>query len=154
MTVEQRFLCYNEKTAKEGTSKIEIEGDESDMFFVAAAMIVVLVLCVVFCVFLYQAMQGAAQWKKTTDAPVLTVDAVLVGKRKESVKDKRERSFFTHGPSEIFYATFEVESGDRIELEIPDREYSLILENDTGRLTLQGNKYVGFQRESISFGGQ
>ena len=45
-----------------------------------------------------------------------------------------------------YYATFQVESGDRMELEVPDMEYGLLVEGDRGRLTFQGTRFQGFRR--------
>ena len=43
-----------------------------------------------------------------------------------------------------YYATFQVESGDRMEFSASGREYGLLVEGDTGRLTFQGTRYLGF----------
>lgn len=40
--------------------------------------------------------------------------------------------------STTYYATFQVVSGDRMEFEIRDIEYGMLVENDKGRLTFQG----------------
>ena len=48
--------------------------------------------------------------------------------------------------STSYYATFQVESGDRIELHIPGNEYGLLVEGDKGKLTFQGTRYLGFER--------
>jgi hypothetical protein len=42
--------------------------------------------------------------------------------------------------------TFEVESGDRMELHISAQEYGLLAEGDMGKLTFQGTRYHGFER--------
>ena len=52
-----------------------------------------------------------------------------------------------HTSSTTYYATFQVESGDRMELAVRDREYGLLVENDIGKLTFQGTRYLGFERE-------
>ena len=49
--------------------------------------------------------------------------------------------------STSYYATFEVESGDRMELSVSGREYGLLAEGDRGRLSFQGTRYLGFERE-------
>ena len=41
-------------------------------------------------------------------------------------------------------ATFQVESGDRMEFSVSGREYGLLVEGDTGRLTFQGTRSLGF----------
>jgi hypothetical protein len=46
-----------------------------------------------------------------------------------------------------YYVTFQVESGDRLELSVPENEYGYIVEGDTGRLSFKGTKFIGFERE-------
>ena len=83
-----------------------------------------------------QAVRGAAQWKRNNDAPVLTVEAEVAAKRMDVRTYRRT----------YYYATFQVESGDRMELEVPDMEYGLLVEGDRGRLTFQGTRFQGFRR--------
>ena len=45
------------------------------------------------------------------------------------------------------YVTFQVESGDRMELNVTGSEYGLLVEGDQGRLTFQGTRYLGFERQ-------
>jgi len=55
---------------------------------------------------------------------------------------------WTNNNSNTFYhITFEVESGDRMELQISGREYGLLAEGDVGKLTFQGTRYKNFERE-------
>ena len=49
--------------------------------------------------------------------------------------------------STSYYATFQVESGDRMEFLINGREYGLLVEGDRGRLSFQGTRYLGFERK-------
>ena len=46
-----------------------------------------------------------------------------------------------------YYATFQVESGDRIEFLVSDMEYGMLAEGDRGMLTFQGTRYLNFRRE-------
>lgn len=48
--------------------------------------------------------------------------------------------------STSYYATFQVESGDRMELHVSGAEYGMLAEGDTGKLTFQGTRYLGFVR--------
>ena len=48
--------------------------------------------------------------------------------------------------STSYYVTFQVESGDRIELCVSGTEYGMLVEGDTGRLTFQGTRYLSFER--------
>jgi hypothetical protein len=53
--------------------------------------------------------------------------------------------------STTYFTTFEVESGDRMELRVPEKEYGMLVEGDTGRLTFQGTRYKGFERGCSTF---
>ena len=46
-----------------------------------------------------------------------------------------------------YFVTFEFESGDRVEMPVDGSEYGLLVEGDTGKLTFQGTRYLGFQRD-------
>ena len=48
--------------------------------------------------------------------------------------------------STSYHVTFEVESGDRLEFQLPSRTYGVILEGDRGKLTFQGTRFLEFQR--------
>lgn len=93
--------------------------------------------------------RGAAQRKRDDAAPVLTVEAEVVAKRMDLRTHRRGGTghHMGHTTSRTFYyATFQVESGDRMELEVPDMEYGLLVEGDRGRLTFQGTRFQGFRR--------
>lgn len=45
------------------------------------------------------------------------------------------------------YVTFQVESGDRMELNVSGTEYGMLIEGDYGELTFQGTRYLGFVRK-------
>ncbi len=40
-----------------------------------------------------------------------------------------------------------MESGDRIELAVSGYDYGQLCEGDRGRLTFQGTRYLGFERD-------
>lgn len=120
------------------------------MFGVIPA-IVTIGFVIVFITILVRAVQGAAKWKRNNASPVLTVDAQIVTKRAD-VRYHRHHHGSDHAmhhtsSSTTYYATFQVESGDRLELKVPDMEYGLLVEGDRGKLTFQGTRYQGFQRQ-------
>ena len=45
-----------------------------------------------------------------------------------------------------YYVTFEVESGDRMEMNVRGSEYRMLAEGDVGKLTFQGTRYLNFER--------
>jgi hypothetical protein len=48
--------------------------------------------------------------------------------------------------STTYYATFEVESGDRLEFTVSGKEYGMLVEGDIGKLVFQGTRYHSFDR--------
>ena len=45
-----------------------------------------------------------------------------------------------------YHVTFQVESGDRMELKVIRSEYDMLLVGDRGRVSFQGTRYLGFER--------
>lgn len=98
----------------------------------------------IFGMFIVQAVRGIGQWSKNNASPVLTVEAKVVSKR-ESHHHHHNSDGVDH-TSFSYYVTFEVESGDRMELSVSGREYGMLVEGDYGKLTFQGTRYHGFER--------
>ncbi len=87
------------------------------------------------------------QWHKNNQSPRLTVPATVVAKRTNVTHFQGGSNGAQHHTSTAYYATFQVESGDRMELSLPGREYGLLAEGDTGKLSFQGTRFLGFARE-------
>lgn len=119
------------------------------MFYIIP-FIIMLGFIFVFGTIIVRSIKGVNQWRKNNDSPVLTVDATLVTKRTDvhyhshntGTNDMNHMS----SSSTSYYATFEVVSGDRLEFRIRDTEYGMLVENDKGKLTFQGTRYLGFER--------
>lgn len=45
-----------------------------------------------------------------------------------------------------FLVTFNLENGRWIELYVPENEFEKLTEGESGRLTFQGNMYLGFEK--------
>ena len=78
-----------------------------------------------------------AQNRQNEASPVLTVDASVVAKRMQVYGDHAYTAYF---------ATFEVPSGDRMELTVSGQDYGYLVEQDRGRLTFQGDRFLKFER--------
>jgi len=103
---------------------------------------------VVIGMFVVTAVQGISRWNKNNNSPRLTVQATVVAKR-TNISRRRHSGANDHHhyhTSTTYYVTFEVESGDRMELEMDGSEYGLLVEGDRGSLTFQGTRYLGFER--------
>ena len=94
-----------------------------------------------FVVFFIILFRGLKEWNKNNHSPRLTVEATVVGRR-----DHRSRSGQNHMTHTTYYITFQVESGDRMELQIPAQEFGYIVEGDRGKLTFQGTRFLSFER--------
>lgn len=80
-------------------------------------------------------------------APRLTVTATVVSKRSNiTVHHHTSDSVYPHTSTTSYYATFQVPSGDRMELSVPSTEYGLLVEGDEGDLTFQGSRFLRFDR--------
>ena len=97
----------------------------------------------VISVFVVGAVKGISQWHKNNNSPRLTVTATVVAKR-TNVTHHHHEHHVHHSTS--YYATFQVESGDRMELHLSGSEYGLLAEGDVGKLSFQGTRYLGFER--------
>lgn len=117
-----------------------------DMFSVMYALFPI-VFILAIAVILVSVFRGLRQWNYNNHQPVLTVDAKVVGKRTHTSHNSHgAHNNHAHTTSTTCYATFEFESGDRLELHLSGREYGLLAEGDTGKLTFQGTRYHGFAR--------
>lgn len=111
--------------------------------------IFVLVFVFIFGTIIVRSIQGAQQWHKNNESPVLTVDATMVTKRADVHhyhNDSGIDNMHHESTTTTYYVTFEVDSGDRMEFKIHEKEYGMLVENDRGNLTFQGTRYLGFER--------
>ena len=106
-----------------------------------------IIFAIVIGAILFAIVKGIAQWGYNNKQPVLTVTARITGKRENTTHhDNMVNDNMMSSTSTTYYATFEVESGDRMEFLISAREYGQLAENDYGRLTFQGTRYLEFVR--------
>lgn len=107
-----------------------------------------LVFVIVIGMFIVIAVKGISQWNKNNHSPRLTVPATVVSKRTNVSHHHNHHGNGMHhsSTSTSYYVTFEVESGDRMELHMTGQEFGLLVEGDRGNLTFQGTRYLGFER--------
>lgn len=91
--------------------------------------------------------RAADRMEQDDHAPRLTVTATVVSKRSNiTVHHHTSDSVYPHTSTTSYYATFQVPSGDRMELPVPATEYGLLIEGDEGDLTFQGSRFLRFDR--------
>ena len=108
-----------------------------------------LMFCLIFGMVIFTFVRGIGEWNKNNHSPRLTVDATVVTKRSQVRHHHHNASnnamHTTH--STTYYVTFQVESGDRMELMVNGSEFGMLVEGDYGKLTFQGTRYIGFERK-------
>jgi hypothetical protein len=98
---------------------------------------------IVVFVFVFAIAKGLAEWSHNNSQPVLTRNAKIVAKR-SAVQGGVEGG--RGNVQTAYFATFQLESGERLEFQIAGEVYGLLSEGDSGTLTHQGTRYKGFQR--------
>lgn len=124
-----------------------------DLMFSVFPLVFGVVFLLVLAMFIVMAVKGISQWNKNNHSPRLTVDAVVVAKRTDISRHHHGNAGDVTGAhghytstSTSYYVTFQVESGDRMELGMSGNEFGLLIEGDKGKLTFQGTRYLGFER--------
>lgn len=103
----------------------------------------------VFGIIIVTMVRGICEWNKNNHSPKLSVPAKVVSRRTAVSRHHHHQGNGMHHTHTAisYYATFQVESGDRMEFEISDMEYGMLAEGDRGMLTFQGTRYLNFRRE-------
>lgn len=109
--------------------------------------IVIFVISIGFMIFVFGHL--LRQKRKNDKSPRLTVPATVVAKTSKNSAHHTGHAGSVHHHhhyTTTYYVTFQVESGDRMELHMTGSEYGLLIEGDKGKLTFQGTRYLGFER--------
>ncbi|WP_434750890.1 DUF2500 domain-containing protein [Paenibacillus amylolyticus] len=85
------------------------------------------------------------RWGRNNAEPLLTVHSRITSRRVKMSQPPSD-SGSTTPVRTLYYVTFEVESGDRLEFKVNGEEYSMCAEGDEGRLSFKGTRYIGFER--------
>ena len=110
----------------------------SDAMFSIVPLFIWITFIIVFGIIIFGIFSSIKQGIKNNNSPLLTVPAKVVSKR---IYVRGEHSHTT------YYVTFEVQSGDRMELRVDGDEYGMLVEEDLGLLSFQGTRYVSFERQ-------
>lgn len=81
--------------------------------------------------------KNGKQNRENNNSPRLSTEATVVAKRTKVWGDHSHTTYF---------ATFQFESGDRLEMEIPHNQFGYLVEGDVGKLSFQGTRYLSFER--------
>lgn len=112
------------------------------IFFIMFFFVFGLVLAIIITTLV----KNLKQWNKNNNSPRLTVDATVVSKRIAVSHHHNAGELHYMNSATHYYVTFQVASGDRMELNVVGNEYGMLVEGDYGMLTFQGTRYLSFQR--------
>lgn len=97
-------------------------------------------------VFVFVIVYFVKQRSKDDKAPRVTVEAKVVDKRSASHRHHHHSGHMSHRHY-YYYVTFELSDGQRTELHVAGTEYGLLVVGDCGALTLQGTRFISFERK-------
>ena len=118
-------------------------------------MLFPVIFILIFQLIIFIFIKGIATWHKNNNSPRLTVSAKIVAKRQNTTHHNQPNAGDMSGAhgyhtaiSTTYYVTFQVESGDRMEMSVSGSEYGTLAEGDKGTLTFQGTRFLTFNREN------
>lgn len=118
---------------------------DSDIFFHIFLIFFGIIFVLVAGIIIFNVIKGITIWNKNNHSPVLDVQATVVTKREDVHHTQNGNHMVAHACT-YYYAIFQVESGDRMEFEVPGDVYGMLVEGDIGKLTFQGTRYLRFDR--------
>ena len=127
------------------------------MFYAGIDMLFSILFPILFLLFMgmffFALISNLRTWNKNNHSPRLTVPATVVAKRTDvshsssaNAGDVSGAHGYDTSTFTSYYVTFQVESGDRMELEVDGSDYGMLVEGDIGKLSFQGTRYLGFER--------
>lgn len=114
-----------------------------DILFTVIFLIIFLVIVITFATALIKAIR---QKRRDDRSPRLTVTAAVVTKRTDVSHHSGSVSGEMSRTNTTYYVTFQVASGDRLELQVDGYNYGMLVEGDRGELSFQGSRFLDFAR--------
>ena len=124
---------------------------EANPFEFADAMFTIVPILIIGLI-IFAVIKGLSQWNSNNNSPRLTVPSLVVTKRTSTTNSHHSDG---HAMSTThYYVTFQFESDDRTEFSLSGSQYGMLAERDTGMLTFQGTRYLGFERAGNEYGNK
>lgn len=122
------------------------------MFYIFNVLFSIIFFCILGLI-IYNIAKNISTWNQNNHSEKLTVPVKIVAKRTQVSQHQQPNAGdlsgahgFTVISSTSYYVTFELENGGRMELSVKGSEYGMLVEGDTGALSYQGTRYLGFER--------
>ena len=118
--------------------------------FSIIGLFMLLIIAAALGLIVYKIANHVSEEAKNSKAPVLTVEAKVVSKRTSisgTGGSMQMNGMYTSGTtSTSYYVTFQAPDSSRLELKVPGKKYGMLAEGDTGLLTYQRKRFVGYKR--------
>lgn len=103
---------------------------------------------IIFALIIYTFIKNIQQNAYNKKQPIIPVSVKIVSKRYDVWQhtDNSFENMHNTSSSTNYYATFEMTNGERIEFEIPPKEFGMMAEGDKGTLEFQGTRFISFTR--------
>jgi hypothetical protein len=111
-----------------------------NFLFQFGPIFIISIFIIVISIFLFVILGGIWSWRKNNNAPKLNVTAKVISKRTAVRGGGKSRAYSR------YFVTFQLESGDRLELQMQGNDFGMLVEGDEGELFFQGTRYLGFTR--------
>lgn len=115
-----------------------------NFIFSAVPFFIFIVFAIVIMVFVTSLVKGVGQYFRNNGIPEEHISARLISKRTHTWGGHGNMSAHTS-----YYATFEIENGDRIEFPVSSKFSGMHVEGDAGILIHRGTRFIEFEREHI-----
>ncbi|MGV2884038.1 DUF2500 domain-containing protein [Paenibacillus taichungensis] len=93
-------------------------------------------------VIVYAIISGVRTWSSNNASALLTLHSTIVAKRTRVSGGSGDSRASTY-----YYITFELDNGERVELNVGGSDYGMLVEHDRGMLTYQGTRFKHFERD-------
>ncbi|WML56093.1 DUF2500 domain-containing protein [Neobacillus sp. PS2-9] len=117
-----------------------------DLIFHFGPIFIGIIFVIVISTILVTLIKSITQWNKDNHSPKLKVQGKMVAKRTTVQGGEEHRAYSD------YFVTFEVESGDRMEMKVNDTEYGMLVEGNYGELAFHGSRYLSFIRTDKNIG--
>ena len=114
------------------------------IIFSAVPFFIFIVFSIVIMIFITSLVKGVGQYVRNNNTPEVSIPARLVAKRTHTWGGHGNMSAHTS-----YYATFETETGDRLELPVGSLFSGMHVEGDAGILIHRGTRFIDFERERM-----
>ena len=102
---------------------------QQDLFFVVFFLVIAFIFLITLKILTVNTIQK--------NSPRITTYAKLIDKRNHVFSERSH-----------YYGTFELDSGDRIELRLPREQSGLLVIGDEGYLTFQGDRFLSLENDA------